>query len=67
MGLLAREKVELDSVEQSEENPIVNTVNQHSLKRHRLATEDMNIGSFILSLKIVQNSHNQSYSLDGSI
>jgi hypothetical protein len=48
-----REKVELYSIKETKENPIVNTIDQHSLERHRFSAEDMNIGSFILSLYIM--------------
>lgn len=51
------ENIQLNSIGQCKEYPIMNTINKDSLKRHRVSTEDMDICSLVLSLDIVQYGH----------
>lgn len=48
------EHIQFDGIEQSEEYPVMNTVDKNSLEWHRVPTEHMNEGSFILSFGIVK-------------
>lgn len=51
------EKIQLDSVGQSEEDPIMNAIDENSLEWHGISAEDMYIGCFVLTLYVMQYSH----------
>lgn len=42
-------------------------VDEDSFERHGLATEDVHVGCFVLPFEVVEQSHDQGHSLDGSI
>lgn len=61
------ENIQLNSISQGKEYPIVNAVNKHALEWHWVATEDVHIGRLILSLGVVQHSHHQGPTLDAGV
>jgi hypothetical protein len=61
------EQIQFDGIEQSEEYPVMNTVDKHSLEWHGESTKYMHKGSLILSFGIVKQGHNQGPALNLSI
>lgn len=51
------EKIQFDSVSQSEKDPIMYTVDKNSLERHGISAENMYVSSLVLALNVMQDSH----------
>lgn len=48
-----REKVELDSVKESKENPVMDTIDEYSLEWHGISAEHVHESSLILPLCVM--------------
>ena len=59
--------IEFDSVKESEKDPVMDTVNENSLKRHGISAENMYKRSLILSFGIMNQGHDQGPALNVSV
>lgn len=61
------EQVELNRIKKCKENPIMNTIYKDPFERHRKSAENMHKSRLILPFSIMNQSHDQSPTLNLSV